>query len=298
MSTNRFGVSRHIPTDIALEVRRRSKFGCVVCRCAIYQYEHIDPEFSNAREHNPEHICLLCGGCHDRVTRGRLSKETVKKAYLEIQTASSVRMPFEELDLSSQSLSVAIGSSIFTYSANLFCINGENVLAITPPQNGAKFPTLNGIFYDRFGQESFRITDNVWEGQPSSWDIEVVGTRVTVKTDGGNIALLFDVSPPDKIHIRSLDMYKDNCHLVANDEELCIGQTHAEAETYIGLSGFQCNGSRAAIAVDSRATVPPIPTGLRMIGGEGIILDGTGIRVGVGAGQMIIGRLRLWTIQP
>jgi hypothetical protein len=209
-----------------------------------------------------------------------------------------VRRPFEELDLSSHSLSVTIGASVFAYSETLLRINGENILAITPPQHGASFPTLNGIFYDRFGQESFRITDNVWEGQAGAWDIEVVGTRVTVKMGRGHVALLLDVSPPDKIHIRTLDMYKDNCHLVATDDELRIGQTHAEAHTYIGQSGFQCNGARAAIAVDSRANVPPIPTGLRMVGGEGILLDGTGIRVGVGAGQMIIGRLRLWSIKP
>lgn len=296
MSKNRFGLSRHIPSDIALEVRRRSKFGCVICRCAIYQYEHIDPEFNEAREHNPEHICLLCGGCHDRVTRGRLSKQTVREAYLYIQNSTSVGRPFEEFDLSTQSLSVSIGASTFTQTRALFCINGEDILAIAPPKNGSKFPTLNGIFYDRFSKESFRVTDNIWEGQPGSWDIEIVGTRVTVKTNGGHIALLIDIAPPDKVHIRNLDMYKDSCHLLADDSELCIGQIHTEAQTYIGLSGFECIGSRAAIAVDSRTIGKPVLTGLRMIGGQGIILDGTGIRVGVGAGGMTIGRLRLWII--
>ncbi|EIC21148.1 hypothetical protein [Thiorhodovibrio frisius] len=296
MTTNRFGLSRHIPSDIALEVRRRSKLGCVICRCAIYQYEHIDPEFTEAREHNPDHICLLCGGCHDRVTRGRLSKQTVREAYLNIQNSTSVKRPFEEFDLSTQSLSVSIGASTFIHTNTLFCINGEDILAITPPQNEAKFPTLNGIFYDRFGKESLRITDNIWEGQSEAWDIEIVGTRVTIKTDGGQIALQIDIAPPDKIHIRKLDMYKDSCHLLADDSELCIGQIHKETQTYIGLSSFQCMGSRTAIAVDSRTIGKPVLTGLQMIGGQGIILDGTGIRVGVGAGSMTIGRLRLWLI--
>lgn len=296
MSTNRFNLSRHIPSDIALEVRRRSKFGCVVCRCAVYQYEHIDPEFSEAREHNPAHICLLCGGCHDRVTRGRLSKKTVSEAYLNIQKSTSVKRPFEEFDLSTHSLSVSIGTSVFTHTETLFCINGENILAITPPSNGSNFPTLNGVFYDRHGNESFRIKDNVWEGQAEAWDIEIIGTRITIKTDEGYIAILIDISPPDKIYIRKLDMYKDSCHLFADDNELRIGQIHSEAQTYIGLSGFECIGSRCAIDVDSRAIGKPVPNGLRMIGGEGIILDGTGIRVGVGAGGMTIGRLRLWVI--
>lgn len=293
MSKNRFGLSRHIPRDVALEIRRRSKFGCVKCRCAIYQYEHIDPAFSDSTEHNPDDICLLCGSCHDSVTRGRTSKESIRKAYLDVQQSESVRRPFEELDLASE-LFVSIGASVFTYTKHLISINGENILSITPPIDGASFPTLNGVFYDQFGRESFRITDNVWEGQPSSWDIEIIGKRITVKTKGGKVALQIDIKPPDGIHIGMLDMYKDNCHLVASDDELCVGQLHNQGQTYIGLGGFRCVGSTTAIEVDSRAGLVPSPTGLRMIGGEGILLDGTGIRVGVGAGQMTIGRLRLW----
>jgi hypothetical protein len=146
MSTNRHGLSRYIPADIALDVRRRSKFGCVICRCAIYQYEHIEPEFADARQHRAENICLLCGGCHDRVTRGRLSKETVRGKYEEVQRSDAIRRPFENLDLSTNSPSVVIGSATFEPSKCLFRINGENILAITPPQDGAGFPTLNGVF--------------------------------------------------------------------------------------------------------------------------------------------------------
>jgi hypothetical protein len=44
--------------------------------------------FSEAKEHNPKNMALLCGGCHDRATRGILSKEKVKPQH-EIQNASS-----------------------------------------------------------------------------------------------------------------------------------------------------------------------------------------------------------------
>lgn len=70
MTTNKHGFSRYIPQETKLEIRRRSKFGCVVCRCAFYQYEHIIPEYHDADEHNPDNMCLLCGHCHDKVTRG------------------------------------------------------------------------------------------------------------------------------------------------------------------------------------------------------------------------------------
>ncbi len=78
---NKYGLSRRIPAEIRRDVRQRSNFGCIICRRGFYQYEHIDPPYENAKEHNPENICCLCGACHDAVTRGQLSKRMIKNAY-------------------------------------------------------------------------------------------------------------------------------------------------------------------------------------------------------------------------
>lgn len=298
MTTNKFGLSRYIPADVAFEVRKRSKFGCVVCRCAIYQYEHIDPQFADASSHEPENICLLCGGCHDRVTRGRLSKKTVRTHYENTQSDSEVRRPFEELDLSTTALSIALGSSTFNHSKALLRVNGEDILAINPAADGEAFPKLSGIFYDTTGCEIFRIRNNVWEGSIDAWDIEVVGTSITIKTAAGRIALRLVVSPPNHVAITNLDMYKDNCHLLCKDGELLVGQIHESGRTYIGLKNFQCQGAEAGVCVDSREGKAPKLVGIRMVGGEGILLDGTGIRVGVGAGQMCIGQLKIHSLMP
>ena len=294
MSTNRHGLSRHLPADIALDVRRRSKFGCVICRCAIYQYEHIEPEFADAREHRAENICLLCGGCHDRVTRGRLSKETVRSRYEEVQRSDAIPRPFENLDLSTNSLTVVIGSATFEHTKCLLRINGEDILAITPPQDGAGFPTLNGVFYDSSGRESFRIIENIWEGPIDCWDIEIVSTTVTVRSDARRIALCLKITPPNQIRISQLDMYKDNCHLMCDDKQILIGQLHNSSSTYFGLGNFECRGADVGISVDSRAISVPRMDGLRIVGGEGIFLDSTGIQVGVGAGQMLMRDIRVW----
>ena len=294
MARNRHGLSRHIPADIALEIRQKSKFGCVVCRCAIYQYEHIEPEFADAQAHEAENICLLCGGCHDRVTRRRLSKEAVRAKYDEVQRSDAIRRPFENLDLLTNSLAVQIGSATFEHTRCLLRINGEDILAITPPEDGASFPTLNSIFYDSSGRESFRITENVWEGPLSAWDIKIVGNSVTVKSEASRVALVFLISPPNQVRITQLNMYKDNCHLVCDEDQILIGQVHDSGSTYIGLGNFECRGAEVGISVDSRATEVPRMRGLRIIGGRGILLDGTGIEIGVGAGQMLIEQLHIW----
>ena len=77
---NKNGLSRNIDSETKRIIRQKCGFGCVICGCAIYQFEHVDPVFSEAKEHNPDNIVLLCATCHDSVTRGIWSKEKVKIA--------------------------------------------------------------------------------------------------------------------------------------------------------------------------------------------------------------------------
>jgi hypothetical protein len=89
-------------------------------------------------------------------------------------------------------------------------------------------------------------------------------------------------------------MYKDNSHLLCDEKQILIGQLHSSGSTYFGLGNFVCYGADVGISVDSRATVTPRMNGLRIIGGEGIFLDGTGIQAGIGAGSMLIRDIRVW----
>ncbi len=36
MKINRYGLSRNIPVDVAREIRRQSKFGCVIYRVTLF----------------------------------------------------------------------------------------------------------------------------------------------------------------------------------------------------------------------------------------------------------------------
>lgn len=187
-----------------------------------------------------------------------------------------------------------MGSAKFECARHLLRINGRDLLSITPPKDGSAFPTLNGVFCDRNGREVFRIMDNVWEGPTDAWDIRVVGTDVTVKSEGGRAALAFRISPPDKITVRYLDMYLDNCHVICDQQGLLVGQLHDTRHTYIGIGKFTCHGAEIGVDVDSRGAGPPVPRRISMTGGEGVVLEGTGIRIAVGAGEMTIRDLKVW----
>jgi hypothetical protein len=294
MARNKYNLDRHIPADVAREVRRRSKFGCVICRCAFCQYEHIDPPFADARSHDPDAICLLCGACHHKVTSGRLSKQKVLSKYLEIQQSIDPGRPRELLDLSTSPVEICLGSTRFERPRTLLRINDREMLCIKSPSDGSSSPSLEGLFCDSTGKEIFRISDNVWEGPLDAWDITVKGRRTTIRMERSRVALVFDVRPPRSISISKLDMYMDDCHVRLEEDHVLIGRLFHGHWFYVGLNNFSCIGADTGISINSRSASPPQLSEIRMVGGKGIALEGTGISLGCGAASMVIDRLRVW----
>lgn len=77
---NKYGLSRDIPESVKLRIRQHAGFGCVICGLGIVEYEHVDPEFKDAKVHDPEKMTLLCPICHTKATSGLFSKDRVKEA--------------------------------------------------------------------------------------------------------------------------------------------------------------------------------------------------------------------------
>jgi len=285
------------------QVRQRSKFGCVLCRFAICQYEHIDPAYKDARAHEPENICLLCGNCHDRVTNGRIAKSQVQAAYRDIQSDCSVKSPFEDLALTSPTLSVKLGGMIFHAPKTLIRVNGIDLLTIAAPEADKGIPSLSGVFYDSTGVEILRIDNNIWSGSIESWDLSVTANRVTIRSAPRKIELVMSVSPPNLIEINRLNMFFDGCYFHATEEEFVFGYSlPAGNYSYLGFNTMQSWGALVGINADLRKIQPNMPFSLSMKGGEGVALGGSGLSVAVGAGKMLIDRLRVWeadsTLQP
>ena len=268
-NANKHGLSRRIPEPIAREVRQRSMFGCVVCRSAVCHYEHIEPEFCDAAEHDPDHICLLCGHCHDKATRGHLSKASIQKHYQRVRTSESVKRPFDEFDLDGE-LTVVLGSCTFHGAKILIEIDGETALAIEPPEDGASFPTLSGCFMDGCGRELLRIERNIWTGPSTAWDVEVKGPTITVRPARRVIGLRLRVDPPNQIAVEALEMRVGECHIALKSDFLEVGRITPDAEYHVGIERMECHEVDVAVQVDTR-TCPSIDPGqISIVGGEGI----------------------------
>jgi len=283
LTENRFGLNRNIPAEIKRQVRQQSKFGCVVCRCAFYQYEHIDPEFHDAHSHDPDNICLLCGHCHDKVSRGALSKETVRNAYKRVMHDDGVRRPFDEFDLAHDRISVRLGSSVFEDALALVVLNGTVVLAIEPPEHSSTFPALTGVFCDVSGNELMRIERNEWIGPSMAWDMEIVGREITVRTDSKTIALRIKIDPPSAIEILELNMRIGNCHLVLREDLLLVGRLSADIEYYVGFKKLLSSGAQIGVLIDDCDIPIPSMSGFSISPENGFRLEGVGIALGVGS---------------
>jgi len=92
-----------IPSKIKREVRQRCGYGCILCGCPIYDYEHIE-EYSVVKEHTFENLALLCPICHRKKTNKLISKEKILAALKSVEKRERTtpdEIPFEvyKLDL-------------------------------------------------------------------------------------------------------------------------------------------------------------------------------------------------------
>lgn len=223
---NRFGLQRRPPAHVRREVRKRSKFGCVICRSGYYIYEHIEPEFKDANEHDPNRICCLCESCHGKVTRKRISKQLIKQRYEYISSSppTDVQPPHAWMDFHTGTAELLIGG--LNYSPALRSVlryNNHDIIRVNP-SNGNEPGSVSALFLDDKGNISLRLIENEWVGNTESWDIETVGSRLAIKSKHSKISLLLRLDPPGRIVIEYMDMRLHDVHVLASDASYAVGR--------------------------------------------------------------------------
>lgn len=227
---NKHGLPRDIPDSIKREIRQRSKFGCVICRAGIFDYEHIDPEYSDAKTHNPDNICCICTACHAKVTRSHFSKAYVRKKYNEVAAADDTEIPppFDDLDFHDGKAELKIGG--ISYDPGVTAVvkyHGKEIFSISP-SDGTDAAGINAIFLDDDGEETLKILDNVWHGAVKAWDTEVVGSRIKVRKRKGVFALVLRLEPPGRIVIEKLDMRVADAHILVSEQSHAVGRYYED----------------------------------------------------------------------
>jgi hypothetical protein len=203
-NANIHGLPRYIPTDVRRAVRRAAGFGCVICGNAVCQYEHVDPPFEYAREHDPAKITYLCGGCHDKVTRGIWSKQKVKDA-MQKPTCKQTGFSFGAFDIQGFP-ALSIGDMQFRDTPIILEIEDVPLIAVAAPEEPRGPFLLSALFLSDSGEALLEIRNNEWFANAENWDVEVVGARIFVRLGAGNIPLVLRAKPPDGLAVEHLDM--------------------------------------------------------------------------------------------
>jgi hypothetical protein len=88
----------------------------------------------------------------------------------------------------------------------LIRISGDDVFSIRPPEeNGGPF-ILDARFFDADGRPILDIVANEWRSSSDNWDVEIVGSRITIRKELGNFALVLRSEPPRKLVIERMEM--------------------------------------------------------------------------------------------
>jgi hypothetical protein len=209
---NQHGLSRHIPSDIRMKVRKRCGFGCVLCGTALYDYEHFDPDFKDATEHKDAGITLLCMQCNQKRARGTLSVESVRAAN-ENPRCLQQGFASESFDFGVDPIEVALAGVTFTACPILIQVNGYSLLSIDAPQQKAEPFRMSGLFADENGQITLSIKDNVWSVGDDNWDVECIGPRITIRKGKGDVSLVLRQEPPKRMVVEQLNMQFEGVYL-------------------------------------------------------------------------------------
>ena len=270
---NRFDLRRHIPSEVARAVRQRCGFGCVVCGAAIYDYEHFNPEFKDARIHDPSGIVLLCPN-HHRAKGGFISISKLNKCasspFCKSTGFSHTEMDIDKLVVNVGPLTADHCRTVLEIKS-VFCINkiairsalvswlpAWAIQAVTkaiwfePPEEEGAPLRLNLVINDASNAKIAWIDNNIWHGSAKAFDISIVAgkerSRIKVMTCNKRAILDLEFLPPNKINLsRFYSYYSGQLVEIAGNKE--GGFVNLNGRTLISGSGLYVGHSNAALSL-------------------------------------------------
>jgi len=218
---NKHGLSRAVPSEVKRTIRQQCGFGCVICGSGIIQYEHVEPEFHDATEHDPDCMTILCPQCHAKITTGFWSKEKVLEA-MKSPLCKTKGFSKEVFDLGNAHPILQF-CGVLLYNCSIpILVHGTPLFQIEKPEEDGSPFLLSGFFSDSKGNVSLKIVSNEWQASSNNWDVEVSGSAITIREAKGDIHLKLVVEPPHKIIVERLNMFLDGMTFQANGNELRV----------------------------------------------------------------------------
>jgi hypothetical protein len=214
---NKHGLPRHIPSHVKYQIRQNDGYGCVICGSLLVEYEHISPEFSEATEHNPANMALLCPSHHAQVTKGLLSKRTIEKhkANPHCKSHGYTSIPsYPNFD----AIKILVGSNEFLNTTSILEMNGKPLIWLEIEDNSPIL--LNAIFYNENNEKIAFINKNEFIGLVNrNQDITCIGSRVEVRLENNRTSLTINLHADNPVKIEKLRMHYQKCAAILHTDE-------------------------------------------------------------------------------
>ncbi|CAM3902085.1 HNH endonuclease [Shewanella aquimarina] len=202
---NRFGLKRIIPPAVRAQIRKEAGYGCVFCGNPFVDYEHIDPEFKDAKIHDPDKMTLLCSGCHDNVTQRRWSKKRVWAAKAE-PFAKKEGFIRNSLSPSQDKAVIKMGNMHCSLANIVLSLYGKPIIWFEPSNQPDAPIFLNAIFHDNGSKPIAYVSRNVFRGIVGEHDIVSTAARFEIRAKPRTISLIIESVGDEPIEIKRLCM--------------------------------------------------------------------------------------------
>jgi len=240
---NKYGLSRSIPAEIKRKIRKDCGYGCVLCGSIIVDYEHIDPEWNEAKEHNPSKMALLCPNHHSRVTKKIISKQKVIEAR-QRPWASLHDHSHDLLFMEDGPTKIKIGDNIFEDVDVIVNLDNKPLVWFNEPEEYGAPKRLNALFYDQNGKLISQIINNEFRAFVNGCDVKAEGYKITLNYHRQNINLVLERKADEVIQISKLKMFYGGYDFTVNNAgDFSIRNTNG---LNITLNGCSMKNGRCA----------------------------------------------------
>ncbi len=234
--------SRNIPLPIQREVRQRCGFGCVICGMPLYEYEHME-EWALVRRHVADEITLLCDHHHREKTNGLLPKEVVRKANENpFNLHEGISKPYL-LHFAGDEAIVEIGGNTFSckdqgYGTAMIPISVDGTPLIGLILADGHF-LLNLVIFNEYNSPVLHIKNNQLIFKPVAWDIQLVGTVLTVRENHRKILIEIEFCPPNKVIFKRGRFLRNGVEILVRPSNILITNNSTIIK---GCSAINCFG--------------------------------------------------------
>lgn len=220
---NKHGLKRYIPSPIRRTIREEAGCGCVICGCVLVDYEHIEPEWHDAYEHDPAKMTLLCPDCHSRVTRKLISKQTVWIAKSNPKALQDGYV-HDIFSTDNHNLELRLASTTCQNTRVFLRMYGKPMIWFEKNENVDGHFELCAIFTDSNGKQIAYINRNQFIAFTENFDIVSESTSLTIRADN-KILLKIDRNANNCFNIKKINLtYLDKSVVIDQQDNIVVSQ--------------------------------------------------------------------------